>query len=97
MMDHDSHIKLNPKAKFKHGFKAESERKSLHYRNSLGIKKYHPLDSKTLAKNLDVQLKTPSQIFKSKNRHFDILMGDGSDSWSGATIPDGSGGFIVLY
>lgn len=96
-MMQNNHIRFNSNAKFRRGFKAESERKAAHYRSVLELPKHAPLPARDLASLIDVSLKTPNEIPGLSMNALHTLLSKGTDNWSGATIPNGRGGYIVIY
>lgn len=71
------------------GFKAEAERKSLHFRQELGLKKHEHLCAFDLAKHLDVRV---SSIL-------DLIPNDGKtyDDWSALLMPNHKQKPVILY
>jgi hypothetical protein len=93
----NDHIILDAKAKFYHGFKQDAERISLQYRQLLKLEYHAPLPSKLLAKYIELDLKTPSEIPGLSEESLQDLYGEGSDSWSGITLPTKYNGVVVIF
>lgn len=97
MKERNDHIILDAKAKFYHGFKQDAERITLQYRQLLKLESHAPLPAKLLAKYVGVDLKTPSDIPGLREDALQDLYGEGSDSWSGITLPTKYNGVVVIF
>lgn len=97
MKTRSDHIILDAKAKFYHGFKQDAERISLQYRQLLKLENHAPLPAKLLAKYIELDLKTPTDIPGLSEESLQDLYGEGVDSWSGITLPTKYNGVVVIY
>lgn len=97
MKARNNHIILDSKATFYRGFKTDAERIAFQYRELLELEKYEPLPASQLAKYIGVDLKTPSDIPGLREVSLNDLYGNGSDSWSGITLPTKFNGVVVIF
>lgn len=97
MKTRSDHIILDSKASFYRGFKTDAERIALQYREFLKLENHEPLPAKLLAKYIGVDLKTPSDIPGMSEESLQDLFGEGSDSWSGITLPTKYNGVVVIF
>lgn len=75
------------KAQFRRGFKADADRKAVQCRIDLDLKPYDPLPCLRLAKHLNLEVLTPSDIEGLSPSMLDALLHDtGSDAWSAITL-----------
>lgn len=81
---------------FERGFKSWCERLSLQKRTELGIKAFDPLDARALAQNLNISVWSIDQVPGLPSETKKILLGEGSASWSAATICLGKKRLIIL-
>jgi Zn-dependent peptidase ImmA (M78 family) len=78
------------------GFKSWCENVSIQLRKDLGLKPVDPLDVKTLADWLGIEIWTPHQIPGLEAKWAHILLKKDPDSWSAVTLSIGSKDLIIL-
>lgn len=86
-----------PKAKLRHGFKADAERLSAKLRAELKLPPHAPLSSIQLASHLDITLhgfEEIAHIFDEKTAY--VLMEKDCSAWSATTIPHPDGDFVIF-
>jgi Zn-dependent peptidase ImmA (M78 family) len=81
--------------KFKRGFKTESEKKALEFREILGLKPYEPLSAVTLSQHLNIIIATPGEIFPKKSISYGVLTA--SKEWSALTMICKSGNRLIIH
>jgi Zn-dependent peptidase ImmA (M78 family) len=77
------------------GFKAQAERLALEARESLGLKKLAPIDPWAVAKSLGVEVLEFDSLTLAKPHRRQLLTVD-PESWSGLTLRNEDGYFVVL-
>lgn len=85
----------NDSSYLKRGFKAEAERKSLYYREQLGLRKHDPLPAFQLAEHLKIRILSPSEIPGITPDILTVLLDSGKDSWSAAFFVRDNNKFII--
>ncbi|MEH6476594.1 MAG: ImmA/IrrE family metallo-endopeptidase [Sneathiella sp.] len=81
---------------FKHGFKAQSERRSVEYRKKLGINADDPLSAFNLADHLNIAVAKASEIEGLAVTDLQQLTVHDAQSWSALTISSGLQS-VVIY
>lgn len=72
---------------FRRGFKTDAERIAVKCRQEIGLKDFQPLSSFALAKHLNLQVITPTDIPNLNSKYLDeLLTGNGANHWSAVTI-----------
>jgi hypothetical protein len=80
-------VKGSENLKLRRGFKSEAENISAQCRRDLGLKEFHPLSSFVLAKHLELEVITPSDLPGLRNESLnELLSGSGTSHWSAVTI-----------
>ena len=79
----------------KRGFRADAERKSLFYRQELGLKKHDPLPALTLADHLKIRVLSPAEIPGITPDLLELLLETGKDVWSAAFFVRDEHKFII--
>jgi hypothetical protein len=85
------------KNSFKRGFKTWADKKSIEIRKDIGLKPTEPLCGFELCKHLNISVFIPQDIQKLDSNHLDILLGEGKDHWSAATIPIKDNKYIIIH
>jgi hypothetical protein len=81
--------------KFKRGFKKEAEEKAQQFRVALNREKHEPLPASLLAEHLELEIKTPCEIFGGAGEAFNTLIN--TNEWSALTLPCKSGNNIIIH
>lgn len=81
--------------KFKHGFKKQSEDKAKEFRVALKKEIHEPLPAAMLAEYLELDIKTPIEIFGGAGDALNTLIN--TDEWSALTLPCKSGRNIIIH
>lgn len=85
------------KNSFKRGFKTWADKKSIEIRKKLGLRANEPLCAFELCKHMRIPIFIPQDIQKLDSNHLDILLGEGKDHWSAATIPINEDKYIIIH
>jgi len=85
------------KNSFKRGFKSWAEKKSIEIRNELGLKANQALCAFQLCNHLAIPVFVPQDIKQLDPKHLNILLGEGKDRWSAATIPLDDEKAIIIH
>lgn len=80
---------------FKRGFKTEAEKKSICYREILGLEKTAPLPAILLANHLKIKVLVPVDIFTSGTSTLSYL--ENSDEWSALTLISKKGTRLIIH
>jgi Zn-dependent peptidase ImmA (M78 family) len=78
------------------GFKSWADKKAVEYRKVLGKKYFDILSARELANYLDIDIITPREIPGLENTDASNLLNHDNNSWSGITVKNQSGSFIII-
>jgi hypothetical protein len=78
------------------GFKSWADKKAVEYRNVLGKNYYAILSARELADYLDIDIITPREIPGLENSDASNLLNHDHNSWSGITVKNQTGSFIII-
>lgn len=85
------------KNSFKPGFKSWADKKSIEIRKSLGLEANQPLCAFDLCKHLEIPIFVPQDIKNLDTKYLNILLGEGKEHWSAATIPLQNDKAIIIH
>jgi hypothetical protein len=77
------------------GFKADAERKSLAFREELGLHQYDPMSAEQLAKHRRIRILLPSEIPGITQELLHSLLVTGKDFWSGAIFTKDDLNYVI--
>lgn len=82
--------------KVRRGFKTWCENAARGYRQEIGLKTTEPIEPRTLAKHLGIEVWTPSDIKGLEAHHIHRLTVTEREAWSAVTLRDGKRSLIII-